>query len=239
MQFKKIVGFGDSWVWGDELLDPDLAAQDPTAHPCYTQNNHYRLGRCFLGLLGQHYGVPIENLAIPGGSQQSTIWNYLWWLDHTDTDPSDCLILVGLTGNRRHTFYNPRQPMIENCPDWDKYVHTAWLEAEDYHPDWKTMVKQHAVLTDCPQWRYLNYAQAVRFFHGQPNTYQFSTYEVVGRPIAVSSLFWPNSSLDQEIKQRTRPGEAFAANLHPNELGHQIIADLLISQLDSCKITGC
>ena len=24
MKFKKIVGFGDSWMWGDELFDPNL-----------------------------------------------------------------------------------------------------------------------------------------------------------------------------------------------------------------------
>ena len=32
MKFKKIVGFGDSWIWGDELMDPALI-NHPQAHP--------------------------------------------------------------------------------------------------------------------------------------------------------------------------------------------------------------
>ena len=55
MKFKKIVGFGDSWMYGDELLDPELLKINPTAHTCFDQNTTYREHNCFLGLLGQHY----------------------------------------------------------------------------------------------------------------------------------------------------------------------------------------
>jgi len=34
MTFKKIVGFGDSWMYGDELLDPELSGRYPDAHSC-------------------------------------------------------------------------------------------------------------------------------------------------------------------------------------------------------------
>jgi hypothetical protein len=77
MKIRKIVGFGDSWMFGDELLDPKLAAQDPDAHCCWVQNTHYRESHCFLGLLGQHYDWPTENFGIPGGSLDSTQWTYL------------------------------------------------------------------------------------------------------------------------------------------------------------------
>ena len=39
MKFKKIVGFGDSWIWGDELLDPALV-NHPQAHPFCLKTVH-------------------------------------------------------------------------------------------------------------------------------------------------------------------------------------------------------
>ena len=54
MTFKKIIGFGDSWMYGDELLDPELAKQFDDAHTCWSQNDDYRLSNNFLGLLGKH-----------------------------------------------------------------------------------------------------------------------------------------------------------------------------------------
>jgi hypothetical protein len=42
MTFKKIVGFGDSWMYGDELLDPVLVQQHADAHSCWHQNDQYR-----------------------------------------------------------------------------------------------------------------------------------------------------------------------------------------------------
>jgi hypothetical protein len=68
MKFKKIVGFGDSWMYGDELLDPELQRRDPDAHPCCYQNDTYRDSHNFLGLVAQHYGVPMENFELPAAA---------------------------------------------------------------------------------------------------------------------------------------------------------------------------
>ena len=86
MKFKKIVGFGDSWVFGDELLDPEYAKTNDRAHAGDTQNKPYRDRCCYLGLLGQHYGVPVENYGIPGGSLDSTAWTFFDWFNQT-ADP--------------------------------------------------------------------------------------------------------------------------------------------------------
>jgi hypothetical protein len=47
MHFKKIVGFGDSWMYGDELMDPGYAKQNPSGHYSDEQNFAYRLKHCF------------------------------------------------------------------------------------------------------------------------------------------------------------------------------------------------
>ena len=50
MKFTKIVGFGDSWMYGDELLDPELSKKHADAHTCWSQNDHYRTSNNFQDL---------------------------------------------------------------------------------------------------------------------------------------------------------------------------------------------
>lgn len=238
MTFKKIVGFGDSWVWGDELLDPSLISH-PHAHPVLVENTQYRESNCFIGQLGQHYGVPIENFGIPGGSLQSTIWNYLWWLENS-TETEDCLVLVGLTDAARTSYYNPNHVSYSNDPPWNRYVHGAWARTKDtcYSSDWVQMIKQQTVLSDCSKLHNLNYKQAVLFFEGQASmrnghVLQFCT---ISPPYVENSksLLWPEGTLDTLIKNEHDYTKYYAPGRHPNELGHKLIAKHLISQIDSC-----
>ena len=236
MKFKKIVGFGDSWVWGDELLDPDLVSH-PHAHPVLFENTSYRESHCFLGLLGQHYGVPVENFGIAGGSLTSTIWNYIWWLDHESLDPAECLILVGLTAANRKTFYNPDHRSYANDPPWNRYVHSAWIHnASCYSNDWMDSIKVLTALSDCHQQDVLNYKQTVMFFEGQAaarsmGLLQFCT---IDPPMVFESksLLWPNTSLCNMINRRPESKKYLAKNGHPNEQGHQLIAENLINFID-------
>ncbi len=242
MKFRKIVGFGDSWMYGDELLDPELAAQHHDAHSCWVQNISYRESHCFLGLLGKHYGTPTENFGIPGGSLQSSIWTYLWWLEH-EPNPQDCLVLVALTEADRQTFYNPAHVHYSNDPAWNKFVHSTWVEygSSVIEQDWINLAKQHMVLSSCPELRKLNYLQAVHFFNGQHatgiNLYQFHT---MPPPVSVdmSSMIMPNfywtmyfrDHANNQHRELVMPGG------HPNEQGHRIISERLISEIDRITI---
>lgn len=242
MTFKKIVGFGDSWMFGDELLDPELAAQHSDAHSCWVQNVSYRESRCFLGLLGKHYGVATENFGIPGGSLQSSIWTYLWWLEH-EPDPDNCLVLVALTEADRQTFYNPTHVHYSNDPDWNKFVHSTWVEygSSVIEQDWITLAKQHMVLTSCAELRKLNYLQAVHFFNGQCaagiDLYQFHT---MPPPVSVDvasmimpDFYWTVYFRDHPANQHR---ELIMPGGHPNERGHGIMSEKLILELDRAII---
>ena len=226
MKFKKIVGFGDSWMWGDEILDPALV-DHPHAHPVLMKNTEYRESHCFLGLLGQHYGVPTENFGIAGGSLQSTVWNYLWWLEH-EPNPKDCLVLVALTTANRQSFYNPNHQMYANDPPWNKYVHSAWVHygASNISDDWVDMVKK---LFD------LNYEQTVLFFDGQVShtagVLQFNSISPQKR-IQRSSLLWPDLGLQVMFSKLPHRQHLLATGGHPNVAGHDWIAQLLIPEID-------
>jgi len=235
MKFKKIVGFGDSWMWGDELLDPELVNHE-WAHPVLHENTSYRESNCFLGLLGKHYGVPTENFGIAGGSMQSSIWTYLWWLDHETLNPAECLILVAHTDPNRLTFYNPRHVSMANDEPWNNFVHSAWINsgADCFGDEWNDLVKRFFVLSDCPTLHKLTARQTVDFFHGQHhvmnrNVMQFYSMHPYYQ-FDVDSMVWKSESLrgllgnDQSL---------LAPQGHPNEKGHAVICQKLIAEINN------
>ena len=234
MKFKKIVGFGDSWMWGDELFDPDLK-DIANPHPVMIENTPYRESHCFLGLLGKHYNVPTQNFGIAGGSLQSSLWTYLWWLEHEQLDPRECLILVGHTEGNRDSFYNPRHISYANDPPWNKFVHSAWIHggATCFDSDWVTMVKANMVLTNCNELSNLAYRQSVLFFEGQNykfhnNVIQFTTMGP-STHINAEGLLWPESGLVSLVKNNP---ELLAPKRHPNERGHEVIRNHLIPEIE-------
>jgi hypothetical protein len=240
MKYKKIVGFGDSWIWGDELLDPALAHL-PTAHPSLVENNFYRQQHCFLGQLGQYYQIPYENFGIPGGSLQSTLWTYLWWLEHEELAVEDCLILVGLTESSRTSFYNPTHTVYDNDAPWNRFVHSAWIHGgfSGNGTEWVHMVKANMVLTNCSELSKLNYNLTVKFFEGQyqclsKNTLQFCT---APPPLVADAknLVWSDRSLSFFCNKK----ELLAPGGHPNEIGHRLLRNHLIEQIESVILAEC
>ena len=240
MKIEKIVGFGDSWMFGDELLDPELARQDPEAHCCWVQNVDYRESHCFLGLLGQHYDLPTENFGIPGGSLDSTQWTYLWWLQH-EPNPQNCLALIFLTESNRASFYNPNHVHYSNDPPWNKFVHSTWVHfgSSVIGPEFSDMIKRYMVLTECEQLWDLRYRQAVMFFDGQRAragipTLMFNTLPPVTTVNGIHSLVWPEFAWTEYFRDHpdNQQRGLIMPGGHPNEKGHEIVRDLLLPELD-------
>lgn len=234
MYFNSIAVFGDSWVWGDELVDPEI----PNATPDLESNRQYRESRCFAGLVGKHFNKPVENLAIPGGSLQSTIWNYIWWLNNS-TNPGTTLVLIGLTDPSRTSWYNPEHVSYDNDAPWNRYVHSAWARhTECYTTEWQKLAKLHLTLSESRELSEYNYQQALLFFNGQSHTQPLVQFNVLRSypQFSARSLVYPDSNLKNFLKPYT---DCWAPKLHPNERGHQIIADILISHIESAIITRC
>lgn len=241
MNFDKIVAFGDSFVWGDELLDPALIDHQH-AHPVLIENTSYREAKSFPGQVAQHYRVPVENFGWPGGSLQSTIWTYLWWIEHETVSLGRCMVLVGLTDGNRHSFYNPNHVSYSNDPPWNRFMHTSWIHsgASTVSQEWVDMGKRYMLLTDCDELIRLNFRQAVLFFQGQAAKHagllQFKTIcsnIIMDEP----TLLWPDSGLQVFFDQEPHREDFLCPMGHPNEQGHRIIADRLITEIDRAIIT--
>jgi hypothetical protein len=241
MNFKKIVGFGDSWMWGDELLDPSLG-NTPSTNLTSPHNTSYREQNCFLGLLGQHYRIPTQNFGHPGGSLQSAIWSYLWWLEHEQLAINECLVLIALTEPSRFSLYNAEENNHFDNPPWNQFVHSTWIRSNStvYREPWPTTVKNLVALSHCDKLCQLNFDQTVYFFEGQSalhkNILQFNCTNNNKSTNPVSSLIFPDWSLAKLLKHNPDGRVLFAPNYHPNEQGHQLISHHLINYIDSCII---
>jgi hypothetical protein len=224
--FKKIVGFGDSWMYGDELVEPHITSTNP--HEIGLQHTQYREHNCFLGQLGQYYQVPTENFGIMGGILQSAIWTFLYWLDQ-EPHPKECLVLHGITNSYRFSHYNPNHVQYLNDPEWNRFVHSSWPNNQ-----FENLIKQQTVLTACPELHQLRYQEAVLLFDGisarrDIMTMQFNVFSE-NYPFELPTLFG-----DGCLKSWTtdlKPGG------HPNKTGHKKIAQHLINLIDPAIIVA-
>lgn len=235
----RLIAFGDSWTWGDELRDPQYPDLEWVSEP---RNTPYRLSHGFAGLVAKHFSLQLENHASNGQSLQSMIWTFEWWLDN-NIQVDDSLVLIGLTHPDRTSWWYPQRQLTPDDPAWYRYLHSIWLESEsgaaykgwhDFHKFWRVN-SMNAELSR------KNYQTAVYFFAG--------TCERLHIPYVMFNIFgnMPIVPFDPTINKGTglmdqlnaqAPDRRFWAQQHPNESGHKAIADLLISHIESCKLVG-
>jgi len=224
--FKKIVGFGDSWMYGDELTEPNITATN--IHEVGLQHRAYRERNCFLGQLGQYYQVPTENFGIMGGSLQSATWTFLYWLEH-EPDPESCLVLHGITNSYRFSHYDPNHQVYLDDPLWNRFVHSSWPDSK-----FENLIKQQIVLTDCPELHQLRYQEAAMLFDGVSARRDILMVQFNVFPDE-HKLDLPTLFTDTALKSwvtDTKPGG------HPDETGHKKIAQDLINLIDRAIIVA-
>jgi len=98
------------------------------------------------------------------------------------------------------------------------------------------------VLTNCPELASLNYQQTVLFFDGVASRRNIPMMQFHVMPADVElnlpSEIWPGFSTT--LWFRDHPGnqkrELIMPGGHPNKIGHEMIADKLISTIDSATM---
>lgn len=128
----KLVTFGDSWVWGDELGD---------------NSNQYRNTHNIGGLVNKDYTFSdYINYAQPGMSNTYIMTQILHYLNSDRYDKDDFL-MIGLTSPNRRMEYNNIEKKPFTYTGWDRSVHLHFTQDDDYRNDkeykmwWKGNVK--------------------------------------------------------------------------------------------------
>ena len=225
------MSFGCSWAFGDELLDPELEKQGIPSH--YTQNDSYRLEHCYTGLLASYYNLTQENLSFPGSSLQSMQWNLMWWIkNHTEEYIRSSMLVVGLTDESRVSWYDPKHERGIDDPEWNNYLHAQWLDGAGPNVDrgWFNLHKNYLAMTACSELYQLNYDTTVRLFDGVCARYEIPVIQF--NAIATTNT---NANTLYDIDIRDIVNNNYKQHGHPNEKGHQLIANKLINIIDTHK----
>lgn len=228
---KRILGFGCSWIYGDEI-------EHPTAEPGSREHRIYREQNCTFGQLSNLLGIKynsnnVINKGIGGGSLQSTQWEFSNYMQSSQVN-SETLIVIGLTEASRMSWWNG--PNKNNDKYGGRYMHNHWIHLG--HP-WQDFVKFYYANSDEHKLWSMNYWNAVMFF--------YNYCSVNGIPLFMFNVFAPPCDLDQVQNSdwnargfmhsiQNKEGNVLAPGKHPNEKGSIILAERLHQMIDSAKI---
>ena len=244
MPIKRVIAFGCSWTYGDELVDPQLRhLGEDEFRDHYDENKPWRLANCYAGLVAAHYGVELDNMAFPGSSLESMRWT-LQWLIKNGQNLKDTLWLVGLTDSSRQSWFNPLHEISLKDPPWNRHMHGTWLTQPnpDVDENWFKLQKLWLGMSYHHEWSEFNFQQTINLFdHAQRTTgatvLQFSVIEN-NWSLRVPTLLYGGmnwrSILDE--KKKSEGVSPFASGGHPNEKGHEIISKHLIEHIKYANI---
>lgn len=215
-RYKRIVGFGCSWINGDEI-------EHPTALPGTREHRLYREQNCILGSLANKFGLDAENHGISGGSFSTTRWEFEKWLDRND--PDDAIVLVGLTESHRESWkYRRRQN-----PD-SEYVHSIVPPRE-----WMEFIKTWQVNCNNDDTQRSRYWEITEFFGnwGIANNVPVILFNVFPPPMYSRFVYRNDSNLRGYMHHCYHEGhDCLAPDKHPNELGAELSAEWLAPAIE-------
>lgn len=231
---KKLVAFGCSWTYGDELTGPDIELGDSIqGQRRDSLLQQYRLDHCFAGLIAKHYGLECVNYGFPGASEESIRYALNWYCDNHNL--SETIILVAHTDPARKSWFNTQ---IDD-PAWNRFMHSPWLKTKNPDIDefWYQLQKLWLGMSYHKQWADNNFVETTRLFDWVRLNYNVPVVQVkaLKNPSSpgVNRFVTPEISLQELLIEQQQP--LFAGG-HPKETGHQAITNHLISYIDSVKL---
>lgn len=246
MKIRKLVSFGCSWTYGDELVDPQFRnLSEDQFRDHYDENRPYRLANSYPGLVAAHFGLELDNMAFPGSSLESMRWNLMWYLRNGNST-DDVLFIAGLTDSTRQSWFNPQHEISMKDPQWNRHLHGTWLTQPnpDIDQNWFALQKLWLGMSFHIDWAEYNFQEAINLFDQAQSRYEVPVLQFSVLPnrysVRVPSLLYPGLSFKEILYQKKKDLgiDPFAPGGHPNELGHKIIADHLIEHLKHSKILG-
>jgi hypothetical protein len=223
---SQLVVFGDSWTYGAELELSEASGQ-------YKLPDTYRLSNSFPGLIAKHYNLDLQNYAIPGGSLQSMIWEFESWI-YNQQNIQHSLVLFGLTNSTRQSWWNELEK---------KYEHSIILQnVQDQNNKFFQLNKIWSVASSGLWLTVKQYQTAVYLFSGlccqlKIPFVQFNIFKNYFK-IPFNSVINENESITEMLTriQKQNPEQSLSYRYHPNETGHQYIANYLIEYIDQHQL---
>ena len=228
----KLIGFGCSFTYGSELLDPSILWDR------HHENTQYREKRVWLGQLAERLNCNYLNLAEPACSNYAISHIFYNWL--VTNDPQDCIVCVAWTSADRMSWWN------------DEWVHDGFIRNEqesrfkNTFKEWLTLSHSHCDIVTSQAKLFVNSVCEAR----QIPIIQFDALDNVNDKNKYSNYHQRGLSMKQclknEQKRLNRPGPPADGKLikktfladgnHPNEAGHAYYVKLLAGWIRGRKI---
>jgi hypothetical protein len=182
-------------------------------------------------------------MAFPGSSLESMRWNLMWYLRNNQSR-DDVLFVVGHTDATRQSWFNPQHEISMKDPQWNRHMHGTWLTQPnpDIDENWFKLQRLWLGMSYHTDWAEYNYQQTINLFDQAHTGYgipviQFSVLEN-RYGVNVPSLIYSGTNFRDILMQKKKDLDInpFARGGHPNEKGHQIIADHLIEHIKYAKM---
>ena len=200
----KLVGFGCSFTYGTELVDPDI---DPADH---WANTRYREHNCWLGRLSTKLNATFDNRSEPANSNYAIQYQFADWFNN-NRDPSESVaVCIAWSEPQRFSWLDDTWVHNSVVRDDQKFLHSRkdWIISNVDHNYWTDAAKLF-VNSVCK----LNNIPILQFNAlGNHKPAHYDNYFLDG--LTMESILKDAQSSDDRL-------DLFASGGHPNELGHE------------------
>jgi hypothetical protein len=200
----KLVGFGCSFTYGSELVDPDIDPAD------YWANTRYRESNVWLGQLSKLLGATWDNRAEPANSNYAIQYQFADWFNN-NRDPSEsAVVCVAWSEPQRFSWLDKTWTHNGTVRDDQKFLHSRkdWIASDVDHNYWTDAAKL--------------FVNSVCKLHKIP-ILQFNALGA-HKPAVYDNYFLDGLTMQSVLKDAQQSDDRldlFASGRHPNEAGHE------------------
>jgi|TARA_B100000085_G_scaffold245470_1_gene238643 hypothetical protein len=211
----KLVGFGCSFTYGSELIDPELAGvwdetSDSAIWDRHYKNIPWRTSNCWLGLLAKYNNCEVDNLAEPANSNMAIAQQVTNYFNTTRNPNEKIVICVAWTERTRFSWYDKtwthngfvKDSWTSSCKDW------VVRSTNDSHDMWTNNAK--LIVNSVCKAHNISVLQFNAL--GTHATTNLDNYFIDG--FSMDSMLKRAEQEDKRLK-------LFAEGGHPNEAGHE------------------
>jgi len=211
----KLVGFGCSFTYGAELVDPALDGLYNATSESYNRDIHYRnipwrKSHCWLGLLAEYFNCEYDNRSEPGNSNYAMQYQFADWFNNYRNPDERVVVCVAWTALPRFSWLDETWTHNSTVRNDEKFLHSR--------KDWIISNVDHKYWTDAAKL----FVNSVCNLHNIP-ILQFNALGA-HTPAKYNNYFLDGLTMESMLKDAQQSDDRldlFASGGHPNELGHE------------------
>ena len=200
----KLVGFGCSFTYGSELVDPEVGTEFHHA------NNRYRESNVWLGRLAKLLRATWNNCAEPANSNYAIQYQFADWFNNTRNPNERVVVCIAWSEPQRFSWLDDKWVHNSVVRDDRKFLHSR--------KDWITSNVDHDYWTDAAKL----FVNSICKLHSIP----ILQFNALGdhKSTSYDNYFIDGLTMESVLKDAQQNDDRlnlFARGGHPNAAGHE------------------